>query len=75
MAEVKFNKGSVEWQMFTEFWKICQKYWEVEETDDYWKALHDDAIAFGKKYDTEFAENIMIAFMNTQDSTLKKSRR
>ena len=34
MAEVKFAKGSEEWQMFMDFWALCQKYWEPEETDE-----------------------------------------
>lgn len=35
MSAVKFSKGSEEWMMFTDFWQLCQKHWEVELTDEY----------------------------------------
>ena len=37
MAEVKFAKGSEEWQMFMDYWALCQKCWEPEETDEWWE--------------------------------------
>ena len=35
MASVKFSKGSEEWQMFIDYWNLCQKHWQVESTDEY----------------------------------------
>ncbi len=67
MAEVKFPKGSEEWQMFTDFWKLCQKYWIVENSDDYWDSLVDNAGDFMNKYDTYFAKQLAIGFVESQD--------
>lgn len=50
MAAVKFSKGSEEWMMFTDFWQLCQKYWEVELTDKYWEDLIADANVIYDKY-------------------------
>lgn len=50
MAEVKFGKGSEEWMMFTDFWKLCQKYWQVEDSDEYWDELIKDTQDFYRTY-------------------------
>lgn len=50
MAAVKFFKGSEEWLMFMDFWKLCQEYWEPERNDTYWEALVKDTDKFYEKY-------------------------
>ena len=50
MAEVKFTKGSEEWQMFMDYWGLCQKYWKPEPADEYWEALVVEMDVFYKKY-------------------------
>ena len=76
MAAVKFNKDSKEWQMFTDFWKICQKYWEVEITDGYWEGLVGEMRDFYNKYkDIELAKEMIMGFKDVQEralETLKK---
>jgi hypothetical protein len=37
MAAKKFLKGSEEWMMFMDFWKLCQDFWEPEDNQDYWQ--------------------------------------
>ncbi len=55
MAEVKFLKGSEEWMLFMDYWRLCQKYWEPEDNDDYWYSLIDAVKGFHKKYGTDFS--------------------
>lgn len=50
---VKFEKGSVEWQMFQDFWRITQEFWDAEDTDEFWKRLTDNLSAFGSKYNND----------------------
>lgn len=50
MAGCKFQKGSEEWQMFNDFWKLCQEYWEPEENQEYWDKLILEASKFVEKY-------------------------
>lgn len=47
---VDFVKGSKEQKMFMEFWELCQDFWDVEKSDDYWKSFMDRAKEFGMKY-------------------------
>lgn len=75
MASVKFRKGSEEWQMFIDYWNLCQKHWQVENTDEYWENLIDDCNEFCEKYkDYKFAREIARGFCNAQEIILKESR-
>ena len=40
-AEQRFVKGTEEYVMFNDFWKLCQSFWMPEDSDDYWKKLID----------------------------------
>ena len=77
MSAVKFNKGSEEWMMFTDFWQLCQKNWEVELTDEYWeKLIRKDATDFEIKYKSiPLARNIIKAFLDTQEEIYREKIR
>lgn len=45
-----FVKGSTEQQMFMEFWELCQDFWSVEKSEEYWKAFMERSNDFGMKY-------------------------
>ena len=62
MAAQRFEKGSEEWQMFMDFWQLCQKYYLPEETEEYWQSVIDDGNVFIKKYNTPFARGLFMAF-------------
>lgn len=74
MSVVKFSKGSEEWMMFTDFWQLCQKHWEVELTDEYWEQLiRKDATDFEIKYKSiPLARNMIKAFLDTQEEEYNK---
>lgn len=73
MAAVKFNKESAEWHMFTEYWKICQQYWEVENTDEYWEGLVQEAERFFKKYkNINLSKALIMGFLDTQEKIYKE---
>lgn len=72
MASEKFERGSEEWMMFTDFWNLCQKYWLVENTDEYWDSLVNSAREFYEKYkNIHLSENLAIALLNSQDEKSK----
>lgn len=77
MASVKFSKGSEEWMMFTDFWQLCQKNWEVELTDEYWEQLiRKDATEFEIKYKSiPLARNMIKAFLDTQEEIYREKIR
>lgn len=61
-----FDKLSKEREMFAEFYRICERYWDVKNTDEYWDALIHDTDKFVEKFRTEdmFALKIMSEFIN-----------
>ena len=71
MAEVKFEKGSEEWEMFMDFWKMCQKHWIPDETEEYWIALADDINEFYKKHKTSFAKRLYWALHQEMEQKMK----
>ncbi len=50
MAGKNFTKNSPEWNMFRDFYKICERYWVPEENDDYWRSMIRDTEALNEKY-------------------------
>lgn len=71
--QVKFNKGSKEWQMFVDFWNMCQKYWEIEDNDNYWQGLVDDAECFTEKYkEIDLSVKLAMAFIETCEAKNKR---
>lgn len=61
-AELK--KGSEEWEMFQDYWKLCKEVWLPEENDEYWKMVADQAEEFHKKYKTSFSKDLAVALVN-----------
>ena len=65
MAEVKFAKGSEEWQMFMDYWELCQKYWKPEKTDEWWDEVIREIDNFAKKYgSTVFVRGLCMSLIN-----------
>lgn len=60
MAYKKFNKDTQEFQMFQEFWSIFQNFGQVENTEEYWNDLVDNARRFAEKYG-DYGKQLMLA--------------
>ena len=69
--EKKFAKGSSEWMMFMDYWALCQKYWEPDDNDDYWKLVVKETDVFYRKYNSEFAKSLALTLVNELE---RKSR-
>ena len=63
----KLEKQNTEWQMFNDYYKIYQDFYEPEESDKYWEALMSASCEFANKYKTEFARDIIIAYMESRN--------
>ena len=73
MAVKKFLKGSEEWMMFMDFWKLCQDFWEPEDNEDYWKNSSESIMSFARKYESMiFARIIALAFMDYLENKAKQ---
>ncbi|MCR5755527.1 MAG: hypothetical protein K6G30_12050 [Acetatifactor sp.] len=65
MAEKKFVKGSEEWQLFMDYWALCQKYWTPEDTDEWWDEALSEINQFAKKYGNGmFARRLALALVD-----------
>lgn len=75
MAGKKIVKGSEEWQMFQDFWKLAQEIWEPEDTDEYWEAVDKKTKVFYEKYHTLYARGFAIGIINALDSVYKERKK
>lgn len=76
MAEVKFIKGSEEWQMFMDYWALCQKYWKPEDSDEWWEEVLHEIDVFAKKYgSTVFVRGLCMAFADELEAKHKSAKR
>lgn len=74
MSSVKFAKDSKEWQMFVDFWNICQKHWIVEKGNDkYWENVIEEIKVFADKYnDVTLSRKLALAFLDDLEARSKK---
>lgn len=78
MASKRFEKGSEEWQMFREYWALCQQFWEPEDNDEYWEKVIEATGEFHKKYKDNndlFAKKIALAFIDTIEEKSKQKQK
>lgn len=72
MACVKFEKGSREWLMFQDYWKLCQEFWIPDDNDGYWEDLVQEIDIFYEKYkDVILTEGLALKLL---ESLKKKSK-
>ncbi len=73
MARYSFKKGSKEWNMMGDFYKLCEDFWipepiEDNNPDDYWGRLMKECDKFIQKYDGNiFARFITHALMDSKN--------
>lgn len=60
MGSVKLLKGSEEFEMFQDYWKMMQSVWSVENTKEYWEKVVEDTDRFYRKYQTEFSKELAL---------------
>lgn len=77
MASRRFEKGSEEWEMFSSFWKICQRLWDPEDNDEYWEQVVNATDDFYNKYKANneiFSKKITLALVGTLEERLKQKK-
>ena len=76
MASKKCPRGTPEFEMFGEFFKMFQEFYEVEETDEYWDALIERSGEIIDKYkNVPFCRFLIRAFVDFQEYRLKERRK
>lgn len=75
MAAKKIVSGSEEFQMFQDFWKICQEFWIPEDSDEYWENLKNRTDEFYKKYGTPYAMGLALGFVMGVEKAWKEGKK
>ena len=71
MGSGKLLKGSEEFEMFQDYWKMMQSVWSVENTKEYWEKVVEDTDRFYRKYQTEFSKELALALANELERKAK----
>lgn len=75
MGSKRFEKDSIEFKMFGEFWNVCQKYYVVEpDNADYWMEMTSAMIDFGEKYNKQtngFSKLLALSFIEHSQNSIK----
>ena len=67
------GKGSEEWAVFADYWKLCREYWTPVGGDGYWGAAFAATAGFCKKHQGEpFARRLAFAFLAKLEENDKK---
>lgn len=67
----QLTKADAEFQMFSDYYKIYQDFYEPEDNDNYWQELIRAVDEFYKKYKTKLAKDLAIAYMNSREAIYK----
>lgn len=71
-----FSKTGIERKMFADFYKLCEKYWDVKSDDKYWEDVTKDAEEFSKTYASgdKFASKISLALIEKLEFEERRNR-
>lgn len=63
MAGVNSKDIPNDFNMFGELFNLYKKYYHPEDTDEYWKLVHDDFKALSLKYRTELTNDLSLVII------------
>ena len=72
----ELKKGDTEYELFNDYWKLTKEFNIPEDADEYWESLINASNAFCKKYDSQYAIDLILAFITSRETiwkSLKKS--
>ena len=75
MSEIKLQKGTEEFEMFRDYWKMLEENWGVEDSEAYWNKVIEDTDAFYRKYETEFSKELALALINELERKAKDEKK
>lgn len=63
MAGVNSKDIPEDFNMFGELFNLYKKFYHPEDTDEYWKSVHDDFKALSQKHGTELTNDLSLAII------------
>ena len=67
----QLTKADAEFQMFADYYKMYQDFYDPEDNDNYWQELIRAVDEFYKKYKTKLAKDLAIAYINSREDVYK----
>ena len=75
MSAIKLQKGTEEFEMFRDYWKMLEENWGVEDSEVYWNKVIEDTDAFYRKYETEFSKELALVLINELERKAKHEKK
>lgn len=75
MSAIKLQKGTEEFEMFRDYWKMLEGNWGIEDSEAYWNKVIEDTDAFYRKYETEFSKELALALINELERKAKNEKK
>lgn len=75
MSAIKLQKGTEEFEMFRDYWKMLEENLGVEDSEAYWNKVIEDTDAFYRKYETEFSKELALALINELERKAKDEKK
>ena len=68
-----FKKEDEEFQIFNEFWRITQEFYEPESSDEYWQKFLDATVQFEKNHkNNPLCEQMILLLMEYLEKKYRK---
>lgn len=72
----EWSKGSDNWMMFNDFWRLNQMLWDANLTDEYWENAKNQLEAYYEKYGkSPYARDLAMALSNEIERRAKNGKK
>ena len=71
----ELKKGDMEYDLFNDYWKIVKEYNIPEDADEYWESLINAVNEFYKKYNSQYAKDLVLAFTTSRETIWKSFKK
>lgn len=71
----ELKKGDMEYDLFNDYWKIVKEYNIPEDNDEYWESLISAVNEFYKKYNSQYAKDLVLAFTASRETIWKSFKK
>ena len=71
----ELKKGDTEYELFNDYWKLTKEFNIPEDADEYWESLINAGNAFCKKYDSQYAIDLILAFITSRETICRNVKK
>ena len=71
----ELKKGDAEYDLFNDYWKLTKEFNIPEDNDEYWESLISAVNEFYKKYNSQYAKDLVLAFTTSRENMWKSFKK